>query len=755
MIHAEVCLPQGDKMQMAKVLRVSRDDHGNLVGAYHDNPMLNTTVYDVEFPDGAVVQYSANLIAENLLSQVDEDGHQYHVLDSIVDFATDGNAVAKGDEYVITPRGQQRLRKTTAGWKLLVQWKSGLEEWTPLKNLKESNPVEVAEFAKASGLIDEPAFKWWAPYVLRKRDRIISAVNSRVKRVTHKYGIEIPRSVKEALQLDEKNGNDFWDRAIKKEMYNASIAFDILELGEKPPPGWSKASGHMIFDVKMDFTRKARWVKDGHLTEDPDWSTYAGYVSRDSVRIAFTYAALNDLDIFAADIKNAYLQAPASEKHFIICGPEFGIENVGRVALIRRAWYGGKSAGKDFWEHLRSCMEFLGFTSCLADPEVWMRKKVKSDGTPYWEYVLLYCDDALVISDDGEDVLRGEIGKYFELKEESIGPPSIYLGGKVKKVTLENGASAWSFSSSQYVQAAVKNVEEYLAKSGKKLPARSKTPFSSNYRPEVDITKELDGVSASYYMSLIGVLRWMVELGRVDIAVEVSLMSSHMAMPRMGHLDQLYHIFSYLKSHHNTEMVLDPSDPIIDKSLFDRQDWSTSEFGVIDKEDMPPNAPETRGQGFTISAYVDSDHAGDSVTRKSRSGFLVYCNCALVYWLTKKQGGVETSSFGAEFTAMKQCTEYIRGLKYKLRMLGIHVESPAYIYGDNKSVLVNSTIPHSTLKKKSNSISYHFIREGCARDEWRLAYVNTKDNPADLLTKPIPGGEKRSRFIQMLLHHIV
>ena len=88
-------------------------------------------------------------------------------------------------------------------------------------------------------------------------------------------------------------------------------------------------------------------------------------------------------------------------------------------------------------------------------------------------------------------------------------------------------------------------------------------------------------------------------------------------------------------------------------------------------------------------------------------------------------------------------------------MLGIHVENPAYIYGDNKSVLVNSTIPHSTLKKKSNSISYHFIREGCARDEWRLAYVNTKDNPADLLTKPIPGGEKRSRFIQMLLHHIV
>ena len=90
---------------------------------------------------------------------VDEHGHQYHVLDSIINFATDGNAVAKGDEYTVTRRGQKRVRKTTAGWKVLVQWKSGLEEWIPLKVLKESNPVEVAEFAKATGLVDEPAFK--------------------------------------------------------------------------------------------------------------------------------------------------------------------------------------------------------------------------------------------------------------------------------------------------------------------------------------------------------------------------------------------------------------------------------------------------------------------------------------------------------------------------------------------------------------------------------------------------------------------
>ena len=103
---------------------------------------------------------------------------------------------------------------------------------------------------------------------------------------------------------------------------------------------------------------------------------------------------------------------------------------------------------------------------------------------------------------------------------------------------------------------------------------------------------------------------------------------------------------------------------------------------------------------------------------------------------------------------MKQCCEYLRGLRYKLRMMGIPVEGPAYIQGDNQSVLANTTIPDSTLKKKSQSIAYHFVREGAARDEWRTAYVNTHDNEADLLTKVLPFGAKRVGFVRNILHHI-
>ena len=246
----------------------------------------------------------------------------------------------------------------------------------------------------------------------------------------------------------------------------------------------------------------------------------------------------------------------------------------------------------------------------------------------------------------------------------------------------------------------------------------------------------------------------MVELGRIDICLETSMMSSHLALPREGHLQQVLHIFGYLKKYHNAELVFDPSDPVIDEALFERRDWASSEFGDHLTEEIPSNMPQPRGMGFVMSAMVDADHAADTTTRRSRTGFLVYLNNAPIYWMSKKQASIESSSFGSEFTAMKQCTEYIRGLRYKLRMMGIPINGPAFVYGDNQSVLANTTIPDSTLKKKSQSIAYHFVREGVAKDEWRTAYVNTHENPADLLTKPLPAGEKRHTFVKMILYHI-
>jgi len=113
-------------------------------------------------------------------------------------------------------------------------------------------------------------------------------------------------------------------------MKNVSLSFSMIEEEAKPPSDYKNVGGRIIFDVKMDFTRKARWVAAGHKISDPIRSTYTGIVSRERVRIAFTYAELNDLDVFAADIQNAYLQAPCSEKYYLTCGIEWGPGLVGR-----------------------------------------------------------------------------------------------------------------------------------------------------------------------------------------------------------------------------------------------------------------------------------------------------------------------------------------------------------------------------------------------------------------------------------------
>lgn len=179
-----------------------------------------------------------------------------------------------------------------------------------------------------------------------------------------------------------------------------------------------------------------------------------------------TYAALNDLDVMAVDIRNAYLQVLSSRKDYVICGLEFGLENIGKPALIRRVLYGGKTVGRDFWNHLWSCMKHLGFQSCPADSDVWMREAVKTDSMKYWEYVLLYTNNTLVISEKGKQVLRQELGKYFELKEELIGPPDLYLGRRMRKVQLQTGVKVWGFGSVQYVKAAVKNAENEMRRRG-------------------------------------------------------------------------------------------------------------------------------------------------------------------------------------------------------------------------------------------------------------------------------------------------
>ena len=164
-------------------------------------------------------------------------------------------------------KGKPSLRWSTVGWQICCEWKDGSTSWEKLSDLKESHPVQTAEYAVAQGIDHEPAFNWWVRHVLKKRDRIISLVKRRSARYhkrTHKWGIEVPKTVEEAIAIDKKNDNTFWTDAIAKEMKNVRIKFKILEGDEKVPVGYQFIKTHMIFDIKMeDFRRKARLVAGG------------------------------------------------------------------------------------------------------------------------------------------------------------------------------------------------------------------------------------------------------------------------------------------------------------------------------------------------------------------------------------------------------------------------------------------------------------------------------------------------------------
>ncbi|KAL7460152.1 hypothetical protein ACHAXS_000616 [Conticribra weissflogii] len=157
---------------------------------------------------------------------------------------------------------------------------------------------------------------------------------------------------------------------------------------------------------------------------------------------------------------------------------------------------------------------------------------------------------------------------------------------------LENGVWAWGLSPSKYVQEAI-----------------PPNPFPTDYLPEPDTSPELPPEHTSYYQSLMGIYRWMIELGRVDICTEVSMLSSHMALPRQGHLEAALHMISYLSLHHNSFLCIDPTYKEIDSTQFPIFDWS--EFYGEVEEPIPPNAPEAIGKVVDLHMFVNSDHAGD------------------------------------------------------------------------------------------------------------------------------------------------
>jgi hypothetical protein len=521
-VNMELGLPRGpdDELRRAHVKRRAIDVNGRPIGRPSTNPLLDSRQYEVEYLDGETEILTANIIAENLLAQVNDEGHRQMMIEEIEDHRVLDKAIPKSEGTYDTRSGSKCRRRTIMGWELSVRWKDGSSNWISLKDLKDTYPVDLADYAIANGIETEPAFAWWVPYVTKKRIAIIAKLKSKYWQQTHKYGIRVPRSINEAKQIKETSGDTQWTDAVSLEMKNNRVAFEVYEGNTDGLVGYQKITGHLVFDVKLEeiFRRKARYCADGHKTETPASVTYSTVVSRDSVRIILTIAALNDLEVLGADVQNAFLTAPNKEKVWLTAGTEFGAEQ-GKNLLIVRALYGLKSVSVSFRAHMAKKLDEMGFKSSVADPDVWLRPASKADGEEYYEYIMMYVDNILAISETPLLIMEA-IQDMVRFKNDKIEEPSNYLGAKLQKKTI-NGVMCWSITSMDYIIAAVKNVELGIKDTRWKLNSKARTPMSSSFVPELDGTPELEADELRYFQELIGMLRWATELGRVDILHEV------------------------------------------------------------------------------------------------------------------------------------------------------------------------------------------------------------------------------------------
>ena len=248
------------------------------------------------------------------------------------------------------------------------------------------------------------------------------------------------------------------------------------------------------------------------------------------MRIAFTIDALNDLDVLAVDVQNAYLNTPMKQHCYTTAGLEWGMSNLEQPILIIHAIYILKSSAAGWREHISLTLHDMGFKSCQADPNMWLKPNIYlTDGFEYCKYVLIYVNDLLCILHDPKTIMDTLLCSYM-LKSGSVKEPTEYLGLEIQKYhilgnTDLNKKECWAMSSDKYVKHAIADVELELAQNDQCLQMKVHTPLSNGYHPELDSSPELNAQHANFYQGLISMLQWIVELGRIDILVTVAHMS--------------------------------------------------------------------------------------------------------------------------------------------------------------------------------------------------------------------------------------
>ena len=380
----------------------------------------------------------------------------------------------------------------------------------------------------------------------------------------------------------------------------------------------------------------------------------------------------------------------------------------------------------------------MGFSPSKADTDLWLK-----DCETHYEYIARYVDDILIFSKQ-PDKLLDCLKVTYPLQ--GVGIPEYYLGGDFKIYRRPTGEETITFCAKTYITNVCERIEHLM---GEKLKGYD-MPMAFNDHPENDDSGLLNQDEHSRYRMLIGCGQWAITLGRFDVMFAIQTMARFTAAPKQGHLQRMLRIFGYLKHYSQYGIMIDTKEKLLPTTMENIEvNWEEQYPGA--KEELPPDMPIPKGKSIMINVYVDADHAHDQDTRRSVTGFILFINNTPVKWYSKHQNTVETSTYGAELVALRIAVEGVIEFRYKLRMMGIPLQGPSQILCDNRSVVLNTTLPSSTLKKKHNAIAYHRVREAVAANVVKVNHVEGKENIADILTKPTDGPTFRKHMKACLI----
>ena len=488
--------------------------------------------------------------------------------------------------------------------------------------------------------------------------------------------------------------------------------------------------------MKHDGRHKARLVAGGHLTKTPTESIYSAVVSLKGIRLVIFLGRLNGLDIYSTDIGNAYLEAKTKEKVYIVAGSEFGPLE-GHTLIMNKALYGLRSSGLRWHEKLADSLRDMGFQPTKAENDIWMRK----NGEIY-EYIASYVDDLCIVAKKPMDIIK-QLEDQHQYKLKGTGPISYHLGCDYYIDTYGDMA----YAPKKYIE---KLILDYVNMYGSK-PKQYSSPLESGDHPELDTSKELDNHEIKKYQSMIGSLQWAISLGRFDICTAVMTLSSFRTSPRIGHLKRAQRIYGYLAKFNDSAIRIRVQQPDYSKIDIKEYEWQHTVYGKVE-EIIPNDAPTPLGKRVLLTTYVDANLYHDMITGRSVSGILHLINKTPFEWYSKKQSTIETATYGSEYTAARIAVDHIVNHRNMLRYMGVPVENITYLFGDNRSVVDSSSIPHARLHKRHNALSFHRVREVIASKILAFIYIPGQINPADILSKHW-GYQQVKDTIKALLFH--